>query len=44
MILTTYTDDTRNDIVDESHLRDVLDEIQNVLTDIVSRLENLENA
>lgn len=44
MTLTTYTDDAREDITDEHHLRDVLDELQTVLSDIITRLERLENA
>ncbi len=44
MSLNTYTDDARADITDENHLRDVLDELQTLLTDIVTRIERLENA
>ena len=44
MILKTYDDAARDDISDENHMRQVLDELQTVLADIIERLENLENA
>ena len=44
MTLTTYTDDAREDIADVTHLRAVLDELQQLLTDIDTRLTALENA
>ena len=44
MSLTSYTDDAREDIADVEHLRAVLDELQQVLTDLETRLAALEGS
>lgn len=42
MNLTTYTDETRSDINDGERLRDLFDELIQVLTDFETRLDALE--
>ena len=44
MSLTSYTDAAREDIADVEHLRAVIDELQQVLTDLETRLAALEGA
>ena len=43
-MLTTYTTDAREDITDVDHLRDVLDELVQVLDALNARIQALEDA
>lgn len=42
MSLETYTDDAREDIMDAEYLRQLFDEVNTLLADILSRLDELE--
>lgn len=44
MPLSEYNEERRADIIDETQLRAVLDQLQTIIADIETRLDRLENA